>query len=141
MVLQTSVLFPHRAAGKPNLHTSSALWHQGALVFPLRDLDFQGRRRKGCLWMDCDPGKISPEIQHVRDTEDRKLQLRWSEKGKAKALRKGCLAKGETGNLFDEDVPFQALACRLGRLPGIQYTIKVLPELGTGHKAMSSELI
>lgn len=43
---------------------------------------------------------------------------------------------------FDEkDMSFLALAYQLGRLPGIQHTIKALPELGTGAKAMSQALI
>lgn len=27
-------------------------------MFPLKELHFQERRKKGCLWVDCDSGKI-----------------------------------------------------------------------------------
>lgn len=43
----------------------------------------------------------------------------------------------KTSHRFNEkDMPFRALACRLGRLPGIQHTIKALPDLGRGPRAM-----
>lgn len=78
------------------------------------------------------------------DTEDTKLQLGWSEMGKADDSQNRARQKHaawlwvKVGHHFDEkDVPFQALACRLGRLLGIQHTIKAPPKLGTSTKAMS----
>ena len=57
--------------------------------------------------------KHPPEFQYMGDTEDRKLQLRWSEKGKAKASQKragqkhGAWLRAKTGHRFNEkDMPF-----------------------------------
>lgn len=79
-------------------------------MFPLKELYFQGRRRKDCLWVDCNSGK-TPSRNSAH--EDRKRQLRWSEMGNAKASEKRAGQKhtawlrAKTGHRFNEkDMPF-----------------------------------
>lgn len=111
--------------------------------FPLKSFIFRGEEeRAACGWIAI-LAKHPPEIQHMGDAEGRKLQLRWSEMGKAKAAQQRAGQKhdawlrAKTGDRFNKkDMPSRALACQLGRLPGIQHTIKAVPELGTGPRAV-----
>lgn len=86
--------------------------------------------------------KHPPEVPPMGEAEDTKLQLGQPENGKAKASQKRAGQKHttwlrvKTGHHFNRDIPFRALVCQLGRLPSIQHTIKALPGLGAGPRAM-----